>query len=147
MYADTEFPVNVGQITRVVEEEEVFVIGFVLFPERLLVDTRATPDDGPMVKVVPGVSSVDERYDSLRSMRPNFPLPEKLIFFVWPRNVHALERMHIYRRIIGRVEALGSGATDECESAFRELERLEQAQVEAAIRGDGYRSIWLRSGT
>lgn len=136
---------NVGQVTRVVDEAEVFVIGFMLFPERLLVDTRATPDEGPLVKVVPGVASVDERYEELRKMRPNFPLPDKLIFFVWPRSVSALERLSIWGHVLSRLEALGAGSAEECANAFRELQRLEQSQVMAALKGEGYRSVWERA--
>ncbi len=144
MYMDTEFPVNVSQVTRVVDEAEVFVVGLMLFPERLLVDARATPDEGPIVKIVPGVSSVEERYRSMREMRPNFPLPERLIFFVWPRSVSALERLSVWGRIIGRLEALGSNIREDCASAFLELQRLEQAEAVAAVAGNGYRSIWDR---
>lgn len=144
MFMDTEFPVNVSHVTRVVDEAEVFVIGFMLFPERLLVDARATPDEGPLVRVVTGVASVDERYESLRQMRPGFPLPDKLIFFVWPRSVTALERLSIWSRIMDRLEVLGAGAREECEKAFQDLQSLEHGQVVAAIKRDGYRSIWER---
>ncbi len=146
MYMDTEFPINVSQVTRVVDEADVFVMGFMLFPERLLVDARATPDEGPLVSVVPGVGSADERYESLRRMRPNFALPEKLIFFVWPRSILALERLSVWGRILSRLEALGAGTKYDCERAFHELQRLELAQVTASLRGEGYRTIWERNG-
>ena len=146
MYMDTEFPVNVSQVTRVVDEAEVFVIGFMLFSERLLVDARATPDEGPLVGVVPGVGSADERYETLRQMRPNFALPEKLIFFVWPRSVLALDRLSVWGRILSRLEAMGAGAREDCENAFHELQRLERAQVTASLRGEGFRTIWERAG-
>ncbi|MDO8689719.1 MAG: hypothetical protein Q7R39_06860 [Dehalococcoidia bacterium] len=142
---DTEFPVNVSQVTRVVDEAEVFVVGFMLFPERLLVDARATPDEGPIVKIVPTVSSLDERYQWMRENRPNFPLPERLIFFVWPRSVSALERLSIWARILDRLESLGSGVGQDCARALLELQRLERAQAVAAVAGDGYGAIWERS--
>ncbi len=145
MYMDAEFPVNVSHVTRVVDEAEVFVVGFMLFPERLLVDARATPDEGPIVKVVEGVASIDERYQSIREMRPNFPLPERLIFFVWPRSVLALERLSIWGRILDRLETLGFGIGEDCAIAFDELQRLEKAQAVAAVSGAGYSAIWERS--
>lgn len=144
MYRDAEFPVNVSQVSRVVDEADVFVIAFPLFGERLLVDARATPDEGALVKVVPGVSSVQERYDALRDMRPNFPLPEKFTFFVWPRSVSALNRMSIWERIKSRVEASGTEARDACQEAFEELQRLEHMQVVAALKGEGFRSLYER---
>jgi len=142
MYMDTEFPIDVNQIARVVEEADVFVIGFPFFGERLLVDARATPEEGPLVKVVPGVSSVEERYDSLREMRPNFPLPEKFTFLIWPRSVATLSRLSIWGRIVSRVEVSGAGLKEACQEAFDELERLERSQVLAALRGEGFRSLY-----
>lgn len=144
MYMDTEFPINVSHVTRVVDEADVFVIAFPLLAERLLVDARATPEECALVKVVPGVSSVQERYDTLRELRPNFPLPEKFTFFVWPRSVSALRRMSIWERIRSRVEASGGEARDACQEAFEELQRLEHRQVMAALQGDGFRSLYER---
>lgn len=144
MYMDMELPVNVSQVTRVVEEAEVFVIGFLIFGERLLVDARARPEEGPLIKVVAGVSSVQERYDTLREMRPNFPLPEKFFFLVWPRSVSALQRLSIWDHITSRLEASAPEARGACQEAFRELQRLEHSQMMASLQGKGFRSVWER---
>lgn len=144
MYMDTEFPVNISQVMRVVDEAEVFVVGFLLFGERLLVDTRSTSEEGPVVKVVPGVSSIEERYEALREMRPNLPLPEKFVFLVWPRSVSALDRLSIWGRILDRLVASGAQARECYQEAFEELRRLELSRVMAALRGEGFRSIWGR---
>lgn len=144
MYMDTEFPINVNQVKRVVEEADVFVIGFPFFTERLLIDTRVTDENGPLVKVVPGVSSLQERYATLREMRPNLPLPEKFTFFIWPRSVTALARLSIWGKIVNRLGSSGTDARGACEGVFRELQRIELAQVIAAVKGEGFRSIYQR---
>lgn len=144
MYMDTDLPINMDQVARVVEEADVFVVAFLLFGERLLVDARATPEEGPLVKVVPGASSVQERYRALRQMRPNFPPPERFAFFVWPRPVEALDRLSIWGRIVGRLGATGAEAREACGEVFKELQRLESSQVMAALKGEGFRSLWER---
>lgn len=146
MYLDTEFPVNLGQVSRVVDEAEVFVFGFLLFAERLLVDARASLEEGPLVAVVAGVSSTDERYESLRRLRPSFPMPEKFVFLVWPRSVSSLETLSVWARLLKRLEPSGPQTAETCRNVLAELQRLEKEQVAAAIKGQGFRSIWERKG-
>ena len=52
--------------------------------------------------------------------------------------------MSIWRRIKSRIEAYGAEAREACQEAFVELQRLERAQVVAAVKGDGFRSIYQR---
>jgi hypothetical protein len=145
MYMDAEFPINLAQVSRVVEEAEVFVIGFMIFGERLLVDTRTSPEEGPLIKVVPGVSSVEERYETLRELRPYFPLPDRFVFLVWPSSVANLKRQGIWEKLVARYTALGDPQAEQvCQEAFDELVRLEGEQVLAALKGEGYKSIWER---
>jgi hypothetical protein len=146
MDVDSNFPIDLEGINKIVESADVFVIGFTIFPERLLVDSRYDSDESPLVKVVPPVSSVEERYRHLRELRPRFQLPDKFMFFVWPKPVASFERMGIWQRIIDRALASGhSGVLDRCREAIRELKRREEDSVIAAIKGDGYQNLWTSS--
>jgi hypothetical protein len=50
-----------------------------MFPERLIVDTRHTDSDGPMVEVVEPVATVEERFFWLGQRRPSFGAARGLI--------------------------------------------------------------------
>lgn len=144
---DNFIKVNMAQITRAVDTADVLVVGFTIFPERLMVDNRHDYHDPPMIKVVRPVSSVEERIAELRELRPRFPAPERFIFFVWPKRVATLVEMGIWRRITQR--CLSSGHWDvsrQCEEALRELNKLESEEIFQAIKGQKYQSIWERKG-
>ena len=52
MYTENGLMVDVGEIRDIVKTADVFAIGFRLFPERLLIDTRYDSDETPMVAIV-----------------------------------------------------------------------------------------------
>ena len=60
MYTENGLMVDVGEIRDIVKSADVFAIGFRLFPERLLIDTRYDSDETPMVAIVDPVESVQE---------------------------------------------------------------------------------------
>ena len=87
MDVDTDYPINLSEIHRLIDTAEVLIIGFTLFPERLLVDARYDAQEGPLIMMVPSVSSIEERREYLRGLRPRFALPERIMFFIWPKPV------------------------------------------------------------
>jgi len=141
-----EFGMDLGEVMEVIDTAEVLVIRFAILDKRLLIDARHDEVDGPLVKLVPKTSSVEERFRSLREMRSRFPLPEKIVSFSWPRQVETFRLAGLWARIVDRLMASGhAGVKEQCEAVFGELVDEEKAEVMTAIRGGpSYQSLWQR---
>ena len=137
---------DLGEVMEVIDTAEVLVIRFAILDKRLLIDARHDEVDGPLVKLVPKTSSVEERFRSLREMRSRFPLPEKIVSFSWPRQVETFRLAGLWARIVDRLMASGhAGVKEQCEAVFGELVNEEKAEVMTAIRGGpSYQSLWQR---
>jgi hypothetical protein len=145
---DNDFSIDLADIAATIHTSDVVAIRFVSVGQRLLLDFRSTELDGPMVKVVEPVSSVEERYRSLRRLRPRFPAPEKIVAIWWPRFATSLHATGIWDEIIERVRDSGHlDALDRAEGALRELIAMEREQQHDAIVGRGFRTIWSASPT
>jgi hypothetical protein len=142
-----EYGLDIEEVTRVIDSADVLVIRFQIVDKRLLIDCRVSDQEGPLVAVVPKAGSVEERFKSLKKMRPRFPLPEKIMSFLWPRQMQTFRDSGLWERIEARMVSLGGeGMREVCEQIYRELEREEKAEVVAAIRGgEGYQSLWERA--
>ncbi|MFQ6019260.1 MAG: hypothetical protein ACE5KW_00715 [Dehalococcoidia bacterium] len=134
------------EVMRVIDTAEVLVIRFAILDKRLLIDTRTNEEDGPFISVVPKAGSVEERFRSLKKLRPRFPLPDKIMSFMWPRHVETFRNSGLWEHIVKRLVGLGGeGIAANCEDIYKELERQEKVEVVAAIRGgEGYQSLWER---
>lgn len=141
-----EFGIDREEVFRVIDAAEVLVVRFHLIQKRLLVDFRANASAGPLVAVVPKAESVEERFRSIRRMRPQFPMPERVMSFQWPRTIATLLASGIWQHIVDRVGAVGGPAAIEaCGRAMQELLAEERREVSAAIRGEGhYQTLWTR---
>jgi len=141
-----EFGMDLDEVMEVIGTAEVLVVRFTILDKRLLVDTRHDDVDGPLVKLVPKASSVEDRFRSLRELRPRFPLPEKIVSFTWPRQVETFRVAGLWSCIVDRVTASGyTGVKEQCEAVFGELVEEEKAEVLTAIRGGpSYQSLWER---
>lgn len=141
--------IDLDAIRRVVETADVFVIRFSMIEQRLLVDAR--PDDGgmPYIRLVPPVSSAEERYRFLQKERPGMPLPDQITVFHWPRSLKALRESGIWEDIERRMISIGGEpAADRTALAYREGMRLERADLVAMIRGgEGYQTLWQRDAS
>src|SRR5207248_2303418 len=108
-------------------------------------DTRHDGDEPPMVRLVNTAQSAEDRLRSLKKMRPRFPTPESVAMVPWPKFVRSLKELDLWDRLVARVAALGyPQAVRDCERAWAELSRLEREEIDAAIRGSGYRTLWER---
>ncbi len=146
MFTENGLMVDLDELRKVVSECDVFTIGFRLFPQRLIVDTRAMAEEGPMVEVVEPVGTVEERFFWLGKRRPQFGVPERFTFFVWPHSLAFLVDCGLPDRIRERVGAAEpSGASQAIEEALAELRRLEQQSVQEALRGENYHALWPAS--
>ena len=141
---ENDFGLDLEGIIKVIDAAEVIIVRFQVIEPRLLIDTRSHDLDGPMICLVPRAGSVEERFRSLKRMRPRFALPERIMSFHWPRHIATLESAGVWSRIYGRLAASGSReALERCDAALRELKALEREQTMIAIRGgDGFETIW-----
>jgi len=142
---DSDYQLDISEVRRHLNETQVVGFFFQFLRLTLLLDTRATAQDGPMAVVTPMVQSVEERVKSLRRLRPRFPRPESMTLIPWPKFVGSLERLGVLTMIEERMVALGGERMRErCREAFAELARAEQKQIRDAITGEGYETLWAK---
>jgi hypothetical protein len=143
---DNDFSVDLADIAATIKSSEVITIRFIAVGQRLLLDFRCTEIDGPMVRVVSPVKSVEERYRELRKTRPRFAPPEKIEAIWWPRFAKSLDTTGIWRAVMERVSESGHvDAVRQAEEALAEIVQLEHRQQIDAVRGTGFRTLWAAS--
>ena len=146
MFTENGVMIDLDEVRKVVDACDVFTIGFRLFPQRLIVDTRSSAEEGPMVEVVEPVETVEEQFFWLGKRRPSFGVPGRFTFFVWPYSLRFLKECGLVNRIGERVRAAERrDAAEAVDRALAELERLEGEAVRDAIMGRNYHSLWSRS--
>jgi hypothetical protein len=142
-----DYGLDMSEVARVIDSSQVLVIRFAILDKRLLIDARTNEQDGPFIGVVPKAGSVEERFKALKKLRPRFPLPEKILSFMWPRHIETFRASGLCERIQSRLVSLGGEEmVRKCDEAFAELEQGERAEVFSAIRGgEGYQTLWQRA--
>lgn len=144
---DNDYNVDVAEVASTIRSHDVVIIRFITLGERLLLDFRNSDIDGPLVKLVEPVRSVQERYRHLRKLRPRFGDPEKIVSVFWPRFARSLEETGVWAEVIRRV--VDSGHPDAVRDAERELEDMlqkERAHQRDAVAGsDRFRTLWSAS--
>jgi hypothetical protein len=140
---DNEYRIDFDEILKTVRNADVLTVRFVTVPDRLLIDNRHTEVDPPLVKLVPKVNSAEERFKSLKVLRPRFKLPSKISAIWWPRHVDALCEHGVWDAVVKRMVDNGYPAiASECEEIMRELHRMEREELRNAIAGEGYQTLW-----
>ena len=140
---DNDFSLDYGEIIRTVESAEVVAFRFVVVSQRLLIDNRSSEIDPPLVKLVPRATSVEDRFRSLKKLRPRFRLPEKISAIWWPKSVQSLVERGIWDAIVRRIADTGfSEAAGKCDSVLQELRALERQELQNAVTGEGYQGLW-----
>jgi hypothetical protein len=140
---DDEYTFELDEVFHTIQTAEVITFRFVVINQRLLVDSRHTEIDAPLIKVVPKVSSAYERFRSLKKLRPRFRVPDKICSVAWPKRVETLVTSGVWSSIVDRVSQAGfADAQSRCEEALRELFDLERREIHKAIEGDGYGTLW-----
>ncbi len=137
---------DLDEVAQVISKAEVLVIRFAILEKRLLMDARYSENDGPIIKLVPRASSAEDRFRSLKELRPRFAAPEKIMSFTWPRHVETFRAAGLWQRVVDRLSASGHpGVEEQCEAVFNELLAEERSEVRTAIRGgENYQSLWER---
>lgn len=140
---DNEFNLDIGEIIRTVRRSEVVTFRFVTVPQRLLIDNRTNEIDGPLLKLVPKAANAEERFKSLKMLRPRFKLPEKISAIWWPRYIDSLAGTGIWDAIVDRLEATGfTESPEQARLLFSELVAMERGEISNAIAGEGYKTLW-----
>ncbi|OGO51190.1 MAG: hypothetical protein A2148_08965 [Chloroflexi bacterium RBG_16_68_14] len=145
---DSEFRIDISEVNRAIGMGEIIALYFPLLRKTLLMDTRTTPLDGPMIKVVPMASSPEERFRELMRMRPRLPKPESINIVPWPKYVNSLVRLGVWDHIVRRLIDIGPPQiVRQCEECLQELYRVEREEIRRAITGENYETLWDASGT
>jgi len=140
---DNEYRLDYGEILKTVRNAEVILFRFVTVPQRLLIDNRTSDVDAPMLKVVPRAKDAEDRFKSLKILRPRFRLPQMISAVWWPRYVERLTGDGVWEAILQRVIDAGHPETaEEAAIVLEELRRMERAELADAIGGEGYRTLW-----
>lgn len=135
--------VDIEEVVKVIEEADVFALGFRLFAERLIVDTRMSEQQGSMIAVVEPTDSVAARFHWLGRVRPSFGLPERFMFVPWPHSFQFLEESGVLGHIRDRLVRTQPDMAEACDQAFDRLRRLEHRGTIEAIQGEElYRTLW-----
>lgn len=143
MATDNNFRVDPDEILRNVATAEVICLHFPLFRKTLVIDTRSEREDPPLLRLVPMAKSVEERFRSLKRLRPRFPQPEKVTIIPWPSYVDSLVRMGVWDRVTQRLAQAGHPDADRaCDAVLAKLRVLERAELAAAVTGKEYHTIW-----
>ena len=140
---DNDFLLDYEEIIRTIRAADVLTFRFVIVNQRLLVDNRSSEIDPPLVKLVPRAGSVEERFRSLKQLRPRFRLPEKISAIWWPKFIDTMVERGIWDAIVQRIVESGfSEAARQCEDVLQELRTLERQELCNAVRGEGYQPLW-----
>ena len=142
---DNDFAIDFDAILDVIAKGDVITIRFLILPHRLLIDARHSERDGPLVKVVPRARSLEERFKAIKQLRPHFRLPDQITAVWWPRRVEGLVSAGIWERLVQRVRDAGfPDAAEECQQVLHDLICQERAEIQNAVAGTGYESLWQR---
>ena len=138
-----EFGVDLEEVFKVIDSAEVLVVRFHLVEKRLLVDFRTKAGVRPLILTVARAESVEDRFKSIKKLRPEFPYPEKVMSFHWPRSMGVILGSGVWQHLVDRISALGDDDTTEhCGRVMEELMDLERYEVAGAIRGaDHYQTL------
>ena len=145
---DNQFDIDLADIAATIRAHDVVAIRFLSVGQRLLLDFRSTEIDGPVVRLVEPVQSMEERYRHLKQIRPRFLAPRRIVAIWWPRFIASMVDTGIWAVIMQRVTDAGHvEAVRQAEETFAELTALERKIEQDAIRGTGFKTLWTASPT
>lgn len=145
---DSDYRIDFAEVYRAIDHGEIIALFFPLLRKTLLMDTRTTSLDAPLIKVVPMAASAEERYRELVRMRPRLPKPESVNIVPWPKLVGSLERTGVWDRIVRRYIDIGPPEiVRQCEQGIEELREFEREEIRNAITGENYETLWDVDGT
>jgi hypothetical protein len=135
--------IDIEAVVQNISEAEVVTLHFPILRQTLLIDTRCTGADGPLVRVMPMVDSTQERFETLRKLRPDLPRPTSITMIPWARSVTALEWAGVWHRVLERLADCGDEETiATARRSYRQLRSLELVELREAIVGRQYGTLW-----
>ena len=128
-----DFAVDLEELFNDIDNAEVVSISFPTFDKSAVFDMRSSESDGPMLRLMPIVSSPRERIRSVRRLRPSFPRPTGLTVIPWHGYVDTL----VQNRHLGqaRREVLPLGIEPARNNRHLRL-RSQRAQAVREVRND-----------
>jgi hypothetical protein len=142
---DNDYPLDYDEVINTVRTAEVVTFRFIVVSQRLLIDNRHSEIDPPLVKLVPRATSAEERFRSLKQLRPRFRVPEKISLVQWPKFVETLVERGVWDAIVERILTAGfPEAARQCDAVLKELRALERGEMYHAVMGEGYQALWER---
>jgi len=143
LFTENGVLIDLEEVGKVVDASDVFTVGFRMFPQRVIIDARETEEEGPLMRLVEPVDSVEERFHWLGRERPAFGAPERFAFFVWPHSLQFFESSGLAQRIRERLQASERPPVARMvDEVLEELRRLERQAAQQALVGEGYHSLW-----
>ena len=144
---DNDYGLNIFEIIRTINSADVMTFRFLIVSQRLLIDMRTTDLDGPLLTLVPRATSVEERFRSVKQLRPRFETPENIISIWWPRYARGLASSGIWDALMHRIVESGfPQVAERAADVLKEVCTLERAEVQNAISGKGYYTVWEHTG-
>jgi hypothetical protein len=143
MHSENGVLIDFDEVSKLVADADVFVVGFANFPDRLLVDARSNAQESPLVQVVEPATGPQQRLAWLRRRRPSLGSPEAFSFFSWPHSPAFLIQSGIWERIRRRVGAdYDANLSVQCGLALHQLENLDRQAMYAVLRGENCATLW-----
>lgn len=140
-----EEDLDLNEVLHAVDNAEILSIIFPILRKSLVIDNRFDDDTPPLVRIMPQANSGQERYRSIRRLRPHLPRPQNLTAVPWNRYVRSLQESSVIEHIRKRLEQAGyQEANAALNNAFRELQDLERKELASAILGDHYFTMWAQ---
>jgi hypothetical protein len=142
---DGDFRIDLDEVLKNIDSADVISIYFPILRKTILIDTRFTEEDPPMIRIVPMATTPEERHRVLRRLRPHFPKPKAITVVPWPKYVESLVRLGIWRKVLERFVYSGhKEAVQECNQVLEEMYELEMEELSAVITGENYHTMWAR---
>ena len=141
-----EFGVDLDKAFHAIDSSDVLVIRFQFLDKRLLADFRTRQGIAPLIQVVEKAESAEDRFRSIKKLRPSLPFPERVNALHFPRQMGTFVASGIWPHLVARMVALGGDdAAAQCNRALEELMAEERKEIAGAITGAAhYQTLWER---
>ncbi len=140
---DEGFALDLEEVLKNIDNAEVMSLFFPTLRKAVVIDTRHSATEDPLVRIMPMVASPQERLKTIRRLRPKFPRLQNLTLIPWAGNIESLVRLGVWERIVNRFVKSGHfEVVNTCQEVLQELRRLEKAELAAAVLGENYYTIW-----
>ncbi len=127
---------------------DVLSIFFVRVGQSMIIDTRDNGSIGPAIMLDQIVASPRDRLESMRTLRPGMPLPERMTLAPWTAAVRDFESSGVLESLLERCRFVGGEQlSDDALKAYQRLVKIERRFLRDLVRGVGMKTIWSRSNS